>query len=108
MEQKECEPHSFPVSKTLTGHVKASRQRYHQSLADNGKLKINRERNEREANIVSEIQYINLKESSLEKAIKELQNNAGKIVFEAEKKNNPSAFCQKPTQKELQSIKKVI
>ena len=41
MKQKEYEPHSFPVSKSLTDHVNAPHQKYYQSLVHNSKLKIN-------------------------------------------------------------------
>ena len=45
-------------------------------------------------NIVSEIQDINAKVSSLEKAIKEFQNDADKYAFEAEKKNDLSILSK--------------
>ena len=86
------QPYISPVSKCLTDHVKTSRQRYHQSLADNEKQKISTDKNERETNIVSEIHDINAKVSSLEKAIKELQNDVDKFAFEAEKKNGLSVL----------------
>ena len=107
LKQKEYKPHNLPVCKSLTDHVKASRQRYNQSLADNANLKINKEKNERETNIVSEIQDINVKVSSLEKPIKELQNDADKFTFEAEKKNDLSILSKVNALKRAAIDKKV-
>ena len=98
MKQK-CTNLSFPVSKSLTDQVKESCQRYHESLADNTKLKIKTEKNEREMNIVSEIQDINVKVSSLEETIDELQNDADKFAFKAEKKNDISILSKDNTLK---------
>ena len=101
--QKEYEPHSFPVSKSLTDHVKASRQRY-QYLADNVKLKINTEKNERETNIVSEMQDINLKMCSLEKAIKEIQRWSKKL---SKKFRGGAKSYQRTSEVVQKSIKKL-
>ena len=45
-------------------------------------------------NIISEIQDISVKVSSLEEATKKLQNDADKFVFQAEKKNDLSILSE--------------
>lgn len=88
MRRKKFEPHSFPISKSLMAHVKSSRQKYQQSLADKSQMKLTREKSEKEKNLISEIEEINTKVASLEKAISQLKDDSDKFAFEAEKKND--------------------
>ena len=88
MKRKIFEPHNFPISKNLISSVKSARQKYQQSLVDKSKLNLNKEKSEKEMNIISEIQEINTKVASLEKTVNELKNDADKYAFEAEKMND--------------------
>ena len=87
MKRKNFEPHNFPISKNLISSVKFARQKYQQSLVDKSKLNLNKEKSEKEMNIISEIQEINTKVASLENTINELKNDA-KFAFESEKMND--------------------
>ena len=87
MKLKNFEPHNFPVSKNLISAAKSVRQKYQQSLVDNSKLNLSKEKSEKEMNIISEIQEINTKVASLENTINELKNDA-KFAFESEKMND--------------------
>ena len=79
MKRKNFEPHNFPISKNLISSVKFARQKYQQSLVDKSKLNLNKEKSEKEMNIISEIQEINTKVASLEKTVNELKNEAEKM-----------------------------
>ena len=65
-----------------------SNPQYQQSLVDKSKLNLNKEKSEKEMNIISEIQEINTKVASLEKTVNELKNNADKYALEAKKMND--------------------
>ena len=56
-----------------------SNPQYQQSLVDKSKLNLNKEKSEKEMNIISEIQEINTKVASLEKTVNELKNEAEKM-----------------------------
>ena len=79
MKRKNFEPHNFPVSKNLISSAESVRQKYQQSLVDKSKLNLNKEKSEKEMNIISEIQEINTKVASLEKTVNELKNEAEKM-----------------------------
>ena len=79
MKRKNIEPHNFPVYKNVISSVKFAGQKYQQSLVDKSKLNLNKEKSEKEMNIISEIQEINIKVASLEKTINELKNEAEKM-----------------------------
>ena len=72
----------------MISSVKSARQKYQQSVVDKSKLNLNKEKNEKEINIISEIQDINPKVASLEKTFNELKNDADKYAFDSEKMNN--------------------
>ena len=93
MKRKNFEPHNFPISKNLIS-VKSARQKYQQSVVDKSKLNLNKEQNEKEINIISEIKDINTKVASLEKTFNELKNDADKYAFDAEKMNNPTILSK--------------
>ena len=65
-----------------------SNPQYQQSLVDKSKLNLNKEKSEKEMNIISEIQEINTKVASLEKTVNELKNDADKYALEAKKMND--------------------
>ena len=88
MKRKNFEPHNFPVSKNLISSAESVPQKYQQSLVDKSKLNLNKEKSEKEMNIISEIQEINTKVASLEKTVNELKNDADKYALEAKKMND--------------------
>ena len=64
MKRKNVEPHNFVISKNLISFVKSARQKYQQSLVDKSKLNLNKDKSEKEMNIISEILEINTKVAS--------------------------------------------
>ena len=59
MKRKNFQPHNYPISKNLKSSVKSECQKYQQSLIDKSKLSLNKEKSEKEMNIISEIQEMN-------------------------------------------------
>ena len=107
MKLKNFEPHNFPVSKNLISAAKSVRQKYQQSLVDNSKLNLSKEKSEKEMNIISEIQEINIKVASLAKTVNKLKNDADKYAVEAEKMNDLT-ILSKPNALKRAAIDKEI
>ena len=107
MKLKNFEPRNFPVSKNLISAAKSVRQKYQQSLVDNSKLNLSKEKSEKEMNIISEIQEINIKVASLAKTVNKLKNDADKYAVEAEKMNDLT-ILSKPNALKRAAIDKEI
>ena len=107
MKLKNFEPHNFPVSKNLISAAKSVRQKYQQSLVDNSKLNMSKEKSKKEMNIISEIQEINIKVASLAKTVSKLKNDADKYAVEAEKMNDLT-ILSKPNALKRAAIDKEI
>ena len=84
-----------------------SNPQYQQSLVDKSKLNLNKEKSEKEMNIISEIQEINTKVASLAKTVNELKNDADKYAVEAEKMNDLT-ILSKPNALKRAAIDKEI